>query len=830
VRSRRGWQRYGCVVVSVCLVSWVGLAGCEKAGGGGGEQTSGGTPTPTPEPTPTPPPTPPTPPVVGITLSIGATALLADGVSSTTITATLIISSGDPAADGTAVTFTTDMGRFNVSGAKTVTAATTGGSGIVVVPFISEVGVAGIATIIATAEEVIQKIAIELVPPTSTTQVVDIDLEAGSTSLIANGTSSTFITATLTSSTGDPAGDGITVNFTTDLGRFSTDGAKTAAATTAGGTGKVRVQFISEKDIFGTATIVANVGGVAQSIQIELTKADDPSTIILDADSTVISILGTTGITATVLDGEGNLVTDGTAVFFSSSRAGTAVTPSDTTINGLATAIFSAGKQSGVATVEATSGTVSATISITIASGPAGSLEFVSAEPRVIGVKGSALSQKSTITFKVHDVNGNPVTDGTLVTFTLISGVGGGETLEPVQVGTITVLGSAGLESLASTVLTSGTVSGPVRVQASVTVGAITLTSTSTNVSIAGGSPSGAHLGLSPQFKNVAGLVTQGLICPVGATVGDRFGNSVPAGTAVSFFANGGIISPQGITDERGNADFDITGDIVGIKTANPIPHVSSVLNFGDPRTGLVTIIAVTQGEETFIDSNGNGVFDGPQEFDPSDPELDTQEPFVDHINLCNGVLFPFPCPADPVDPPILTGNNLYDPTNRFELFFDGNGNASWDTPNGVWDANKPIFATTTVLFTGPTQLSVGVLQADGSCSGNPSGFNVPDGGSSQAFCFLVRDPAGRPLVGGTQIRVTTSAGAISGSNNLELPDTQRGGFGITFFTFAVVDDDPGDTDPPSDALVTVSVISPSSTTCPGGNGNLAVSFAGTVN
>jgi hypothetical protein len=244
----------------------------------------------------------------------------------------------------------------------------------------------------------------------------------------------------------------------------------------------------------------------------------------------------------------------------------------------------------------------------------------------------------------------------------------------------------------------------------------------------------------------------------------------------------------------------------------------------------MVTIIAVTQGEETFIDSNGNGLLDGPQEFDPSDTELDTPEPFIDHITLCNGLPFPTPCPADPVNPPILSGNNQFDPTDRFELFVDANSNGTWNQPNGVWDANKPIFATTTVLFSGPTQLSVGVLQADGSCSGNPSGFNVPDGGSSAAFCFLARDPAGRPLVGGTQIRVTTSAGAISGTNSIDLPDTQRGGFGLTFFTFAVVDDDPGDTDPPSDALVTVSVTSPSSTTCPGRNGDRAVSFAGTVN
>jgi hypothetical protein len=748
-------------------------------------------------------------------MTAGQTSLVADGASSTTITVTLITSTGAPATDGTAVAFTTDKGFFDTAGARSLTTATTGGE--VVIPFISETGVSGIATIIATTQQIVQSLTIELIaappPPTPITQVAGIILRAEATSLVANGTSSTIITARLITATGAVPADGITVTFTTDLGRFTVDGAKTAAATTSNGTGTVLVPFISEKDVVGTATIVANVGGVAQSIQIALTGAGEPDSIILTADATTISIFGTTGITAQILDDEGNPVADGTAVFFSTSLAGTGVTPSSTTLNGFATSIFSAGTQSGVATVTTSAGSASATISITIESGPAGSLEFVSAVPTVIGVRGSALPQKSTITFRVRDVNGNPVADGTLVNFTLISGVGGGETLEPVQVGT-----TAGV---ASTVLTSGTVSGPVRVQASVTVGATTLTSTSTNVSIAGGAPSGAHLGVAPAFRNIAGLVTQGIICQVAAIVGDRFGNPVPLDTAVSFLTNGGVVGPQGLTDDLGNAFSEI-------KTGPPTPRAlpSPDLTISDPRTGMVTLIAVTQGEETFIDSNGNGLFDGPQEFDPSDPELDTPEPFIDHVNLCNGLPFPAPCPTVP--PPTLSGDGQFDPTNRFELFLDANSNGTWDEPNGVWDANKPIFATTTVLFTGSTQLSVGVLQIDGSCSGTPS-FDVPDGGSSEVFCFFAQDPAGRPLVSGTQISVTTSAGAISGTSNLTLPDTQRGGAGITFFTFAVVDDDPGDDDPPSDALVTISVTSPASVNCPGGNGNAAVSFTGRV-
>jgi hypothetical protein len=834
MRLRWRWQAGGWLLVALCLV-WMGIfTGCEKAGGGGGGGTAAAPPSSTTPPSTTPPTPAPASPVVGITLEAAQPSLPADGVSSTTITAELITASGAPAADGTPVTLSTDLGRFNASNAKTVTATTTGGSGSVVVPFISEADVAGIATIIATAQDLTQKLTIELVavaPSTPTSQVAGIVLQADASSLVANGTSSTLIRAALITSTGDLAGDGITVNFTTDLGRFTVDGAKTAAASTSGGTGTVLVPFISEEDVVGTATIVANVGGVAQSIQIALTGAGDPSTIILTADSTTISIFGTTGITAQVLDDEGNPVTDGTAVLFSTSLAGTGVTPSDTTVDGLATTIFSAGTQSGVATVVATSGTASATVSITIQSGPAGSLEFVSAVPTVIGVKGSALPQKSTITFRVRDVNGNPVTDGTPVTFTLISGVGGGETLEPTQVGT-----AAGL---ASTVLTSGTVSGPVRVQASVTVGGITLTSSSTNVSIAGGTPSAAHMGVAPAFLNIAGLVTQGIICPVTAIVGDRFGNPIPQNTAVSFSTNCAVIDAQGLTDELGNAP-------TRIKTGPPICRVtgSGDPNFNpntDPRTGFVSVTAITQGEETFIDSNGNGLFDGPQEFDPTDPELDTPEPFIDHVTLCNGnpPSSPVPCLPDPVNPPILSGNGQFDPTDRFELFLDGNGNGTWDTPNGVWDANKPIFATTRVLFSGPTVLRVGRVQGNGTCltfdvdpvNGNPNGFIVPNGGSANIgpFCIIVSDPAGHPLVGGTTITIASSAGAIAGTSAVTLPDTQLSGPGITLFSFTVVDDDADETDPAEAAVVTITVESAQKVECPGGNGSVAVSFGGSV-
>ena len=181
----------------------------------------------------------------------------------------------------------------------------------------------------------------------------------------------------------------------------------------------------------GTATVVATVSGIAQSIQIALTGAGDPDQIILLADATVIPISGTTVITAQVLDEEGNNVSDGTAVQFTTSLLGTGVTPICHDDDGVATAIFSAGTSAGVATVMAMSGAASATLSLTILAGPAGSLEFVSADPILIGVRVRLYRRNQRSPSGSGMSMAIPVADGTQVTFTLISGLGGGEMVAP---------------------------------------------------------------------------------------------------------------------------------------------------------------------------------------------------------------------------------------------------------------------------------------------------------------------------------------------------------------------------------------------------------------
>jgi Putative peptidoglycan binding domain/Invasin, domain 3 len=100
--------------------------------------------------------------------------------------------------------------------------------------------------------------------------VARLRLTAESRTLVADGVSSTTITATLEDSLGRPAPDGLTVTFTTDRGRFTIHGAQSITVATGRGTGTVRVPFLSEKDVFGSATIVAGVQGVTQTLQMPL--------------------------------------------------------------------------------------------------------------------------------------------------------------------------------------------------------------------------------------------------------------------------------------------------------------------------------------------------------------------------------------------------------------------------------------------------------------------------------------------------------------------------------------------------------------------------------
>ena len=205
--------------------------------------------------------------------------------------------------------------------------------------------------------------------------------------------------------------------------------------TTAG----IYIVKLTVTDYYGNAgvdTATITVGsGVASAITLQA------------APTTVTDITGSSTITATVKDANGNPVADGTPVTFSTTF-GTLFSSYETTLDGIVTTelTFSAGDSSS--TVTATSGSVSATVPVTYS--PA------SGVPSAITLQASpatlAAAASSTITATVTDFGGSPVPDGTAVTFS-------------TTLGTLSSLSATTTSGIASTILTH-TLAGLVNVTA----------------------------------------------------------------------------------------------------------------------------------------------------------------------------------------------------------------------------------------------------------------------------------------------------------------------------------------------------------------------------
>ncbi|HEY2387131.1 MAG TPA: hypothetical protein VGK30_09230 [Candidatus Binatia bacterium] len=479
----------------------------------------------------------------------------------------------------------------------------------------------------------------------------------------------------------------------------------------------------------------------------------------------------------------------------------------DRTSNGFVGVVLQAGPTAGgavvVAKVDGTSLVArSAVITIGSPPGAAASIEFFglrvpgligSADDNAgtpttrtqLGVKGSGFAQAVDVVFAVLDTHGGAAADGTIVDFNLF-GPNGGETIAPTS-----VLSSKGF---VSATITTGTRPGPVEITA--TVRGTSLSARAIPITIGTAlNPAASHLSIAPECLNVAGSVTFGLEDRLRAGLSDQFGNPIPIGSAVSFFAEGGGVIAQGLTG-------DSLAAFAQLVTQLPIP--------GDER---VQVLAVTTGQETFTDLNGNGTWDPGEPFVDQPPEV-----FLD-----------------------ANENGVYDPG---EFFVDNNNNGIYDgTPNGIWDDQILISAQAPVIFSGHSDITVVT---------DPPTFFL-DFGQTSTLDVIISDEIGAALVGTTTVTVAgTNVTVIPTS--FGIPDTSIfSSFdapvpGITEFTIVISNPNqpPAPQPVPSGgtpvpeatptmqlATVTISVTSDVSTgtdvTCPGGNGNIFLTIFGSV-
>jgi len=238
------------------------------------------------------------------------------------------------------------------------------------------------------------------------------------------------------------------------------------------------------------------------------------------------------------------------------------------------------------------------------------SIAFVSAAPEQIFLRGSGFTEVSTVTFEVRDVSGNPL-PGRPVRLELTTGAGDVR-LEDGPVGAVLPLLTSDANGRVRGRVNAGTLPTPIRVTATIVGATPTISTVSSNLSVAVGLPSQLNFSLSQGTKNIEGYNIDGTPNTYQIIAADRSGNPVPAGTSINFVTEGGQVE-----------SIRQTALVSGIArtTAN---FVSS-----EPRPvdGRVTITAYALGEESFIDLNGNNV-------------RDATEPFQDLGNIYKDRLF----------------------------------------------------------------------------------------------------------------------------------------------------------------------------------------------
>jgi len=247
---------------------------------------------------------------------------------------------------------------------------------------------------------------------------------------------------------------------------------------------------------------------------------------------------------------------------------------------------------SGAVTITAsTVGASTSSVVVNVASPTANAVTFISAIPAQIFVAGSAASEQSVAKFKVSSTAGTPLS-GVTVTFSLQVNPGGvglnsyGSTADVVV--------TSDSSGIASVVVFSGTIPGPLRVRAALTA-TPTVFNESQNLSVSSGPPSQRFMSLSVQTSNIEGWVYDGTPTVLTVRLADRQGNPVQDGTVVNFTAEGGQVASSCATAQTNG----ISLCSVNFISQNPRPN-----------DGRVSVLAFTNGTKDYVDVNGNNKYD----------------------------------------------------------------------------------------------------------------------------------------------------------------------------------------------------------------------------
>tara|TARA_R110001583_G_scaffold46459_3_gene145709 strand:- start:3623 stop:6064 length:2442 start_codon:yes stop_codon:yes gene_type:complete len=525
-----------------------------------------------------------------------------------------------------------------------------------------------------------------------------------------------------------------------------------------------------------------------------------------------ISAGGTLGLSVDLVDESGNLIVIPVPVTFTSNcvQNGNAnIDESVLSINGTASSTFEDINCAGtigtddalLASVAVNNITSTASETITINGEQLGSIEFISAQPSTIVLKGTGGQNKqetSTLTFKVKSQLGNVLAQQE-VNFALSTAVGG--------ISLSRASGFTNSQGLISTQVSAGTVPTAVRVTASANMDfngeLIEAQSQSDLLSINTGLPEQRSMTIAASVLNPEADNFSGEESNITVWLSDNFNNPVPDGTTVNFTTEGGNIAPSCSTV---NGSCSVTW-----KSSEP--------RVSDHR---VTILATALGHETFFDTNGNNIFDDSD----GAPIIDVIE-FLGDFTVDSGQ---DNYPAQPIGFLDMSEawrddneNSIHDDG---ETFIDFNNDEAFspadDKFNGpqcqgancageelrsihVRKALKLVMASSGAEFM-LTNDDGSVIYQD-SLTGNSAPLNdVPNGGS-QEFNFYFADTGipNQTMPFGTTVTVSLSAGTIQGQTDFTVGNNNNQGFSrMNFFVIQEAGNSP------EAAFITITITSPS--------------------
>ena len=439
--------------------------------------------------------------------------------------------------------------------------------------------------------------------------------------------------------------------------------------------------------------------------------------------------------------------------------------------------------------------TLQAATDLSVEEPPLGALQFVSAAPQILMLKGTEgaidstddgreIGAQSVVIFSVTSDNGS-VLPNQQVNFELVTGDSGtGNTGNDAFLSRYTAFTDT--NGQVSTVVNPGTTATPIRVRATATRNGIEISAVSSRLVVTTGIPDQDSFSLSVSAFNIDGWAYDGVETDITIRAADRFNNPVPNGTALTFWAEGAAIEPSCVT----------TGGACTVKLRSQAPR---------PESGRITILARAIGEESFSDTSPtNGRFEDAETFgDLGEPYLDTNEN----------------CAFDPGD----------------EKFADFNNDGQRNGPNGLYDGllcndnagnalcnpdSETIFtsAQAVIVLSGSTDLDIDLflrggltLPAIDSCGGDTvnSGSRVPVSTLSevvldcaQAITVAIEDGRGQVPPAGTIVSAQTSQGELIGPS--EYPMGSTNAYGPWLETFFL---DPGDN--AGDGVFTITVTTP---------------------